>query len=197
MADEHTIRVQECIDRLRAGDEDARNDLFRFAEERLRQVAHRMLGNFERVHRFEDTWDIQQNAAVRMLRVLKEVPIETARDFFRLATTQIRRELIDLSRHYYGPLGAGQQQAAAPPEDDAASSMTWNPEKVAVWTEFHSAVEQLPSSEREVFDLLWYQDLDQAEAAKVLATSVPTIKRRWTRARARLQGVYPGQLPEL
>jgi RNA polymerase sigma factor (sigma-70 family) len=44
----------------------------------------------------------------------------------------------------------------------------------------------LPEEERSVFDLLYYHDLSQAEAAELLGVSVPTIKRRWAAARMRL-----------
>ncbi len=51
----------------------------------------------------------------------------------------------------------------------------------------HEQVERLPPEEREVFDLCWYHDLTQEEAAAALGVSVRTIKRRWLRARLRLQ----------
>jgi RNA polymerase sigma factor (sigma-70 family) len=53
-------------------------------------------------------------------------------------------------------------------------------------TELHRQIDGLPAEEREVFDLLWYQELPQAEAAALLGVSVPTIKRRWLSARRRL-----------
>jgi RNA polymerase sigma factor (sigma-70 family) len=64
---------------------------------------------------------------------------------------------------------------------------TYEPRRLADWTEFHGKVEQLPEQERQVFDLLWYQGLSQSEAAAVLRVSVPTIKRRWLSARLRLK----------
>ena len=48
-------------------------------------------------------------------------------------------------------------------------------------------VEPLPDDEREVFALVWYHDLSQAEAADVLGVSVRTVIRRWQAARIRLQ----------
>jgi RNA polymerase sigma-70 factor (ECF subfamily) len=198
MPGDTTVHVQKCIDRLQAGDEAAQGELFKHAEERLRRLTHRMLGNYERVHAFEQTADVQQNASLRLLRTLKAVPINSAKDFFRLAATQIRRELIDLSRHYYGPGGAGRREVSSEPDMQLdGSGMTWNAEKIADWTEFHSAVENLPESEREVVDLLWYQGLEQSNAASLLGVSVPTIKRRWMRARLQLQANWPGQMPRL
>ncbi len=199
MAGETTVLIQGCIDRLLAGDQAAQEDLFRHAEERLRRLTHRMLGHYERVHALEQTADVQQNAALRLLRALKAVPINSARDFFRLAATQIRRELIDLTRHHFGPRGDGQRQARMEMEDSPGPTegMTWNAERLAVWSDFHKAVETLPDAERDVVDLVWYQGLEQAEVAKLLGISVPTVKRRWMRARLKLQENWPGQLPEV
>ena len=53
------------------------------------------------------------------------------------------------------------------------------PLRLAAWTELHEQVEALPPEEREAFDLLYYQDLPQAEAAQVLGVSLATLKRRW------------------
>ena len=40
---------------------------------------------------------------------------------------------------------------------------------------------------RAVFDLLWYQELTQAEAAALLGVAVRTVKSRWLNARLRVQ----------
>ena len=59
-------------------------------------------------------------------------------------------------------------------------------EELTKWTEFHQAVERLPENLRTVFDLLWYQELSQAEAATIMQTSERTIQRRWLDARLTL-----------
>ena len=64
------------------------------------------------------------------------------------------------------------------PTDDEAD----DPLKLAVWGEFHEAVQKLPDGEREVFELLWYQGLTQEEAAELLACDRSTVKRRWRSA---------------
>ena len=58
------------------------------------------------------------------------------------------------------------------------------------------AIEGLPEEEREVFDLLWYQGLTQAEAAGLLHVNVRTLKRRWLSARMKLQDALQGEVPE-
>ena len=81
------------------------------------------------------------------------------------------------------------------PEPDPSGS-TYQPERLAAWGEFHDRVEALPEHELEVFDLLWYQGLTQAEAAGVLAVSVATIERRWLAARLLLQESLRDKQPD-
>src|SRR5206468_4049326 len=147
------------------------------AGERLRQLAHRMLQTYPRVHRWEETDDVLQNALLRLYRTMKDVPPQSVADFLRLAALNIRRELLDLAKHYYGPQGHGAHHVTlgpdreGPPEAPGHSSL--DPGRLDVWGEFHEQVERLPDVERAVFDLLWYQGLSQAEA--VLGVNERTI----------------------
>ena len=62
-----------------------------------------------------------------------------------------------------------------------------------LWTEFHRRVEELPHDVRAVFELVWYQELPQAEVARLLHVSVPTVKRRMAEARLRLMDLLEEQ----
>jgi RNA polymerase sigma factor (sigma-70 family) len=202
MAEASTTQLQGWIDRMNAGDSAARDGLINHACDRLRRLTRKMLRDYSRLKRWEDTDDVLQNAVLRLLRALQAVPPASVAEFFRLATRQIRRELIDLARHYYGPEGPGARQApqekdhssASPPEPvpDKADT-THEPSRLAAWSEFHELVEALPEPERDVFDLLWYQGLTQAEAAAALNLSEATVQRRWLAARLRLQGTMKGE----
>ena len=57
--------------------------------------------------RWSETDDVLQNAMLRLHRSLAEIQPECPSQFYGLAATQIRRELIDLARHYYGAQGIG------------------------------------------------------------------------------------------
>jgi RNA polymerase sigma-70 factor (ECF subfamily) len=74
--------------------------------------------------------------------------------------------------------------------------LSTEPSRLAAWAEFHEQIDALPEEEREVFDLLWYQGLNQAEAAELLGVSERTIKRRWQAARLRLHEALHGEMPE-
>jgi RNA polymerase sigma-70 factor (ECF subfamily) len=206
MADaaDSTTEIQLRLDRLRAGDESARDELLNTSCGRLRRLARKMLRGFPGVRRWEETDDVLQNAALRLRRALQDVRPDTVRDFFNLATLQIRRELIDLARHYEGPQGPGRHHGSGAPTDasgDAADPLdaptdTHDPARLASWTEFHHTVESLPEAEREVFDVLWYQGLSQREAAAVLGVTERVARRRWRSAQLRLHQLLGGRLPE-
>jgi len=199
-----TTHLQGCLDRIRAGDDAARAELLQSATNRMTQLAHVMLKDFQRVRRWEETGDIVQNSLIRLHRALAAVTPPSVRDFYRLATTQIRRELIDLARHYYGPEGLGRRyqtnardsdsKTPAPPAYDKPDSSN-GPARLALWSEFHERVEDLPEEEREVFDLVWYQGLTHTEAANLLGVSAKTVKRRWQAACLELHARLGGELP--
>ncbi len=110
--DDTSTLIQGCIDRLRTGDESARAELLSCASDRLARMARKMLKGYPGVARWEEADDIAQNALIRLDRALRAVAPPTARDFFRLAAAEVRRELIDLARHYYGPRGLGAHHAS-------------------------------------------------------------------------------------
>jgi RNA polymerase sigma-70 factor (ECF subfamily) len=196
-----TTRIQLRLDRLRAGDESARDELVKIARERLSRLAHKMLRCYPTVRRWEQTDDVLQNAALRLCRSLEAVKPESVRSFINLAAVQIRRELIDLARHYGGPHGPGRHHADPDRLDGSGGptdpgTETDDPARLADWTEFHVQVEALPGEEKEIFDLLWYQGLPQAEAAALLGVTERVVRYRWRAARLelheRLGGRWPG-----
>jgi RNA polymerase sigma-70 factor (ECF subfamily) len=109
---------------------------------------------------------------------------ESTRAFFGLAAEQMRRELLDLARHYYGPEGEGaNHDSVAPRPDDsrpaldppAPNSTSADLER---WARFHEEAERLPVREREVVGLIFYHGWTQAQVAELFHKDVRTI-RRW------------------
>ena len=135
-----------------------------------------------------ETDDILQNATLRLCRALETVKPPSVRDFFRLAAALIR-PADELASTW---AGSGDEM---PAPDAEVADTTYDPGHLAEWTGFHAQVEALPEEEREVFDLLFYQGLPQAEAAAVLGVSERTIKRRWQAARLALHEALGGRLP--
>ncbi|MBI2808294.1 MAG: sigma-70 family RNA polymerase sigma factor [Planctomycetes bacterium] len=185
--------VNELLPRAVAGDEAAVDALLRHSSERLTILTRHMLGDFQRVRRWAQTDDVMQSALVRLLGALRSVKPATPRDFFALAALQIRRELLDLARHYYGPEGMGAHHEShadgsqAPPDPADARH---EPGSLAQWTELHEQIGALPDEEREVVGLLFYQGLPQNEAAEMLGISLRTLQRRWHDALCKLHRVW-------
>jgi RNA polymerase sigma-70 factor (ECF subfamily) len=192
-----TTVLQGYLERMRAGDVTARDELFRQICGRLERLTRKMLKSFPGVHRWALTDDVLQSALVRLLRALREVQPASMREFFALSAQQIRRELLDLARHFYGPQGPGTKHASQPGNNGAYDRADDSAELglLAAWTEFHQQVSQLPSGEREVVDLLFYQELTQAEAAELLDVTVRTVQRRWHAALLKLHQTLQGQWP--
>jgi RNA polymerase sigma-70 factor (ECF subfamily) len=184
MDDRSTVQLQVLIDRLNTGDTAALNLLIEHACARLQRVTRKIRQDFPRLRNSEETGDLLQKAVIRLLRALRTTKVATPKEFFRLAAVQVRRELIDMARRPAWVKNAT-DMAAGSIEDPADT--TYDPVRLADWTEFHRKTELLPELEREVFDLVWYQGMSQAEAAGLLRVSVPTVKRRWLSARLRLQ----------
>jgi RNA polymerase sigma-70 factor (ECF subfamily) len=198
--------VQRLLERINRGDGNARNALIEVASTRLMQLTRSMKRGYAAVNRWEQTDDVFQRSIMRLHRALQEVAITDARHFFRLAATQIRRELIDLTRHYCGPQGLGANYVTQLPDQkdsqtplhaayDAVDPSVENPFSSMQWSELHEAIEALPKEQQEVVELLFYNALSQEEAADVLGVSTRTIKRYWRNARLKLFESFGGELP--
>jgi RNA polymerase sigma-70 factor (ECF subfamily) len=199
-----TLNLQSCIDRLQNGHEDARNILLDCASARLLNLTRAMLKDFPRVHRWEETDDVFQNAALRLHSALKSVTPTTVPEFISLAALQIRRELLDLARHYYGPEGHGACHASKEDGHGSGSHVafdpmqsTHDPSRLAMWSEFHQSVSELPDESRQAFDMLWYQGLSQVDVAKLLGVTERTVQRRWQQARLAVHKAMKSNLPGL
>ena len=196
--------VQNCIHRLAQGDASARRDLIDCACDRLLKLTRTIKHGFHRVNRWEQTEDVFQRATMRLFESLEKVELQDARHFFRLAALQIRRELIDLARHYGGPQGMGANHATQMVKDDGshrvhaaydASDQGESPTEFVQWGEFHQLIETLPENQREVVELLFYHGLPQDEAAEIMGVSTRTVKRYWRDARIALHEKLGGDLP--
>jgi RNA polymerase sigma-70 factor (ECF subfamily) len=194
--------LQDCLDRLRAGDAAARDELIRAAADRLTRLTRTMLRDHPRLRRWEDTDDVFQRATLRLWTALKGTVPGSVPEFFRLAALVLRRELIDLARQYFGPEGHGARHGSHAPAGDSRdpaapdlTDTTLDPKKLAAWTDFHEQIGALPEEERDLFDLLWYHGLSQAEAAQLLGISERTVQRRWQAARLKIYEVFRGEPP--
>jgi RNA polymerase sigma factor (sigma-70 family) len=198
-----TQLLQGWLDRLQAGDPSAQDELLRRVGGRLERLARKMLDRFPGVRRWAETGDLLQGATLRLLRALQEVRPTSTRHFFNLAAAQMRRELLDLSKHFYGPMGAGANHASVAHQTDSQAPACEPPDRaddareVERWCAFHESVEQLPAEEREVVGLVFYHGWTQAQIAELFGVDERTVRRRWRAACLKLSEVAGGLLPEL
>src|SRR4051812_11881694 len=138
---------------------------------------------FPAVRRWEQTDDVLQEVLFRMSRALDQIGVQDTRHFFALSGRLIRRELIDLKRHFCGPHGLGAHHATVVSHSensqhehrmDQFGEARKSGLSIDQWASFHEQVEVLPADLKEVVTLLWYQGLDHEEAAAVLGVSAKT-----------------------
>lgn len=188
--------TMDLITRMNAGDRAARDALFGHVAGRLEGLTRKMLRRFPGVARWCQTGDVMQGAQVRLLRALGQCRPAGPREFFALSSQMLRRELIDLLRHYHGPQGAAAHHDSQPAEGgpDPADQAD-DPAALSGWAELHRRIEALPEDEREVVGLLFYQGMGQDEAARLLGVSVRTVQRKWQTAILTLHEALGGQWP--
>jgi RNA polymerase sigma-70 factor (ECF subfamily) len=184
-----TTQLHAQIERLRAGDPAAREELVRSVAERMRRIAQRMLRGYPTVRAAADTSDVLQNTFLRLLTALRKIRPASTRDFFQLAGYLTRQELIDLLRR----CSPRQTDQLPPAVEDQGPS----PEHLDAWRHFHQAVEQLPADEREVVSLTFYHGWTQAQIAEVVGVGVRTVRRRWASGCLALREMLGDDLDEL
>lgn len=203
-SDDVSRELAPCLERLASGDTKALDAIIEIVSDRLRLLAHRMLGRFPSVRRWEDTDDVFQNASLRLYRALGSVTIESPRSVMALAATQVKRELIDLARRHAGPMSYaanhGTNVRALPDASgQAAFHVDTSPatdQNLDRWTLFHEAIDALPADLREVFHLVWYLGAEQKAIAALLGCSERTVKSRWRAAREAVRAHLGGEPPQ-
>jgi RNA polymerase sigma factor (sigma-70 family) len=180
-----TAQLDRWLVRLKEGDTDARAKLIEHAQRRLEKLARGKFRHFPQLARWEETGDVLNAALTRLFRSLADVQPDSTRDFLNLATIQIRRELLDLNKHYYGPEGLGSHHKSDPPDrhkdGPVGPIIAGKPSKDELATVLKVA-EDLPSEEKAVFDLIFIQGYKQKEAAALLGVSDRTVRDRWLNA---------------
>lgn len=200
---DHSTILQALLDRLARGDQVAREELISHSMERLRKLARKMLRDNARLRRWNETDDVLQNALLRLNRALQSVRPESVGRFIGLAAEQIRRELIDLGRHDFGPQGIGKNHASdpyaqggrgtdVPRYEQAAEDSSDSVIHTNEMERFHIAVGQLSDEQREVFQKWFYLGMTQENIATAADVSVRTIKRTFRDAKLRLAELLGG-----
>lgn len=184
-----TIRLKGWMKRMQDGDLSARDELLTAARRRLEALARAMLRRFPNVRRWAESDDVFQDVSIRLCRCLEKMQFESTKDFYRVATKNMRHVLLDLARHFASSKGPQALLEASlgrsePDEDYVQLEQVASIEEPAdldQWAAFHEAVGNLPADEREAFGLDFYHGWNQADIAELLFVSERTV-RRWVDA---------------
>ena len=188
MPDERTtVVVQRCLDAL-AGEAPAEPIIRHLLDGSVRRLQHLcaalLYRNYARLTRPPlnlQTDELLGAVVERLLKALREVRPQTARQFLALAGQHMRWELNDLARRLdKQPARVELCDAMAAAPASTRSGLTPHARRLL------EAIEGLPEDEREVFDLVGIQGLTQGEAAEVVGVSEKTVQRRLNRARVLL-----------
>jgi RNA polymerase sigma-70 factor (ECF subfamily) len=176
---QETVLLKRGIEQLNAGDTSVRGELLNIACQRLMRLTSRLRQEFDGLSESKrSTQEVFENASVRLYQALHDTPIKDVRQFYRLAAIQIRRELIELCRHCQD-LEPGSREASDGVERSSV-------EELRHWAQFHDSVDALPQPQREVFELIWYHEMDREQVAELLGVPLGQVRRLWRSARLSL-----------
>jgi RNA polymerase sigma-70 factor (ECF subfamily) len=175
------IEITARLARWRAGDQEARDQLFAIVHPQLRQLAARLLGHERREHTLEP------NAVVNelYLRLLGGQPVsfQDRSHFFAIAAQTMRRVLIDHARARVAARRGGVQQRVPLSAVDGWMAATSAEELIDLDVQLSALAIADPRAAR-VVELRFFGGLGEAEAAEALGVSISTLKRDWVFARA-------------
>jgi len=186
----NTPFLRERITRWQAGDRRAAEELLTRVEQSFHHLVQRLFRGFPQLHSHLETSDVYQGAMQRLLRTLQHLTPVSTDHFLSLLTLHIRRELIDLTRHF-AAVHRQQRELSA----DVADPHSQSAEDLDLWTRFHEAIGNLSDDERAVMELVFYQGCTQAQIVELLGVSERTVRRRWQTACLRLNEMLGGQIP--
>lgn len=193
-----TVLVEHGPERIKSEESHLPEQIITGSTQRLKILTMRMLGRLPNGERDAYAEELLQQSATRLRQALEKATVPSTLQLFVIAAGQIRAELLTIARNFSEQLAAsatagGTMIASAKPEANTEACgrnhSTAKPEKLEIWTNFHSSIERLPEQERQTFDLIWYHDLTQREAAKLMENSELQLRRHWISARLRLRNI--------
>src|SRR4051812_164317 len=95
-----TSGLNQLLDRIQAGDADAREEFVGRILGRLERIARLMRRDFPNLLALEQTGDMVSESVMRLLRTVRRVRPTSPRHLFALAARDMRRVLLDLARWY-------------------------------------------------------------------------------------------------
>ncbi len=187
-----TADLQNLVERLRDGDSSARRALVDRVYHRLRQIAAGMFRkDFGRLRGRHDVDSVAHESWVQLMKALETTQPATVEAFYKLVFRKVRHVLLDMARRDGRHDARRQDQPSDPAGSDSAvasdlGDTTYEPSRLAFWTEIHREIGRLPADQRVVFRFHYFADLPQSEVARLLDLQPKKVSRLWIAATARL-----------
>jgi len=169
---------QELIDRWRAGDAKALNDLLPLVYQELRLVARRHMRNERANHMLQATGLIHE--AYERLAGGLHGEIRNRSHFVAIASRLMRQVLID---HARSRLAAKRQGGIYLTLSEAANVADHSDMDVLTLDDALTRLSEFDQQQARIIELRFFGGLSIAETAEALGISEATVKREWTTAR--------------
>ena len=200
MSQASTVELEQLIERIGEGSAEARRRLLELAYQRMYALAATILNrSFSDLAGRHEVDSVMSETWLRLVQALEKVQPPTVADFFRLAAHKMRQVLLDLvhseRRHAHARLVETARDTNSP-IPAAMGNQTYDPARLAQWTEIHRQVEALPDDERAVFEMQYYLGMPQAEIARLLDVHPRKVSHLWIAATDRLADLVGHGLAE-
>jgi len=183
MVDLTSVTFTTLFKQWRSGDREAGEELFRMIYQDLLRLAQSYL-NGDRAGRAIQATTLVHEAYLRLFGN-DHVDVCCRGHFFAIATRQMRRILIDLSRKKSAAVITHLDSLL--PEELAGSEKSSDVDLIAL-DQALDALEKIDERACRVVELRYIGGLTEKEVADILDISVATLKRDWTFAKAWLYG---------
>jgi RNA polymerase sigma factor (sigma-70 family) len=189
----NTSSLDRLLDRLREGDDSAREELIKRVQGRLQQLFECRLRR-DRVAQLEGIDEVLNAALFRLYRALAEVHPANVNKLLALAALQVGRELRDLCDKYFGKNHDREPVRPAPqpadnsipsPIDEIAEEITGTTTNDR-WELVHELVPKLSEKHQEIFGLRYYLGLEFEEIGQLLGIPANTANHRYLAVVSRL-----------
>jgi len=192
-----TSHFARLLDRIRAGDPAAKEQLINDAYERVRALAHYILkGRFPAAARDLETDEVVslslEDFLLRLREGLTRVPDNPA-ELFGYVDRIIRNVVIDEIRRRSGPKFQTQFPRAEIPSDQKGRRNGSSLDDVLRRLMAEEAIAQLPWNEQMLFDMRYRREMSPEEIATDLGLDPTTARRRLRKILRKLQGMLGTQ----
>ena len=182
--------ITQLLRRLDAGDEAALEQLMPLLYDELRFLARKHLRR-ERPDHTLNTTALVNEAYLRLVQQ-RRLGVEDRRGFFGIASSTMRRILVDYARARKRLKRGGDQQPV--PLEEAMFLSEREAEEVLVLDEALTRLEAINPRGSQVIQHRFFGGLTLEETAEVMEISVPTVHRAWRAARNWLRKEIKGEL---